>query len=140
MPDSYSHRQGGEWFFAQGRPTGGGTELRPAGGLAFAVAPFSLSKLSLRNGPEPSRARGVGAAKRTLDGEDRSGRWGGRERGPARVGTASIIGVAPGRADDVSCAETHPPTRGDRRCGSDGPGCCRRRWGRRSARASEPPA
>jgi len=37
---------------------------------AFAFAPFPSR---VRNGPETSRARDVGAAQRTLDGEDRSG-------------------------------------------------------------------
>src|SRR5579862_7879702 len=56
-------------------------------GFDFAFAPFPLSEESFRNGPERSRARRFCAAKRTLDGEDRSGRWRRRERGPAaRVG------------------------------------------------------
>ena len=40
----------------------------------FAVAPFPFSKWRVLNGPEPSRARCICAAKRTLDGEDRSRR------------------------------------------------------------------
>src|SRR5450432_839925 len=48
---------------------------------AFAAAPFPLYKCGFRNGPELSRARRFCAAKRTLDGEDRSGTLISRERG-----------------------------------------------------------
>lgn len=49
--------------------------------VSLQFAPFPFSWCNLRNGPERSRARGVCAAKRTLDGEDRSGTWVERERG-----------------------------------------------------------
>ena len=49
--------------------------------VVFPEAPFPSYEKTLRNGLEQSRARGVGAAKRTLDGEDRSGTWAERERG-----------------------------------------------------------
>src|SRR5215471_9425845 len=65
---------------ARGRPTEGRTEPQTRKGFAFVFAAFPLSLENLRNGPEPSRARGLCAAKRTLDGEDRSGTWSGRER------------------------------------------------------------
>ena len=74
---------------ARGRPTGGRT--RPQAGFAFAR--FPLSQCNLRNGPEPSRARGLCAAKRTLDGEDRSGTWGRRESGPGVSGGVPLAGI-----------------------------------------------
>src|SRR5205807_4876004 len=49
--------------------------------------PLSLISVVLQKGPERSRARRFCAAKRTLDGEDRSGRWRRRERGRGRRGT-----------------------------------------------------
>ena len=53
---------------ARCRPTGGRTK-RPS----FAFARFPLLWGNLRNGPERSRARGLCAAQRTLEREDRSG-------------------------------------------------------------------
>jgi hypothetical protein len=44
-----------------------------AGGW-FPMLAFPLIGSIVQNGPEPSRARGFGAALRTLDGEDRSER------------------------------------------------------------------
>jgi hypothetical protein len=48
--------------------------------VRFAVAPFPDIRRDFQNGPEQSRARGLCAAERTLDGEDRSETWHGRER------------------------------------------------------------
>jgi hypothetical protein len=63
---------------------------------AFAVAPFPFSKCVVRNGLERSRARRFCAAERTLDGEDRSGRWNRRERGRGRRGIPrGVWGRAP---------------------------------------------
>ena len=76
-------------------PTNGRPE-RAASGVC--VCPLSLISVNLRNGPEQSRARGLCAAKRTLDGEDRSGTWGRRESGPGVSGgvpLAEIRGSAP---------------------------------------------
>src|SRR5579875_1627302 len=68
-----------------------GRPHRAANGEGFAFARFPFSWANLRNGPEPSRARGFCAAKRTLDGEDRSGTWGRRESG------LGVQGVSPWR-------------------------------------------
>jgi hypothetical protein len=46
---------------APGRPTGADTAL-----CRFPQAPFSFSLDCLRNGPQPARARGVGAAEENL--------------------------------------------------------------------------
>src|SRR5271157_920108 len=71
------------------RPTNGRPLSPPvADGLAFAFGPFPLSWEAHLNGPEQSRARGLGAAERTLDGEDRSGTWSGRERGRGSQGVS----------------------------------------------------
>ena len=54
----------------------GPTNGRPEGAAkGVCICPLSLISVSLRNGPERSRARRFCAAKRTLDSEDRSGRW-----------------------------------------------------------------
>src|SRR5579875_732502 len=68
-----------------------GRPHRAANGEGFAFARFPFSWANLRNGPEPSRARGFCAAERTLDGEDRSGTWGRRESG------LGVQGVSPWR-------------------------------------------
>ncbi len=64
--------------------------------VSLGSCPLSLISVVVQNGPERSRARGFCAAKRTLDGEDRSGRWGRRERGRGRRGTPrGVWGSAP---------------------------------------------
>jgi hypothetical protein len=60
--------------------------------VSFALAPFPLSEKSFRNGPERSRARGVCAAERTLDGEDRCGKVYVKGKGAGRVSATMIIG------------------------------------------------
>ena len=64
--------------------------------FCFAFSAFPLSLASLRNGPERSRARGLCAATRTLDGEDRSGTWSGgeRRRGVSGSGRNSPAGAS----------------------------------------------
>lgn len=61
--------------------------------VVFPRAPFPSYEKTLRNGPKQSRARRVGAAKRTLDGEDRSERWAERERGPGFQGVSHLAGL-----------------------------------------------
>ena len=67
------------WEAGRGCPVwsecSGGEQSSASLDAALAVAPFPFSKSSVQNGPELSRARRFCAAKRTLDGEDRSGRW-----------------------------------------------------------------
>ena len=63
--------------------------------VVFPGAPFPSYEKTLQNGPEQTRARGVGAAKRTLDGEDRSGTWAERERGRGFQSTMAGLGAAP---------------------------------------------
>ena len=60
--------------------------------VVFPGAPFPSYEETLGNGPEQSRARGVGAAKRTLDGEDCSGTWAERERGRGLQGLSTMAG------------------------------------------------
>ena len=75
--------------------------------MAFAWASFPSSKEPLRNGPEQSRARRFCAAERTLDGEDRSGIWGRRERRPGVPGgvpLAGFRGSAPDTLPRAFCA------------------------------------
>ena len=96
------------------RPTNGRPLSAPAaGGLAFAFGPFPFSQGTLRNGPEQSRARGFCAAERTLDGEDRSGTWSGRERGRGFQGVSPWRGSgaaprAPYRARFLRAASSNP--------------------------------
>lgn len=51
------------------------------GGRSFSLSPFPSYEIGGQSGPDRSRAQLVGAAKRTLDGEDLSGSLGLRERG-----------------------------------------------------------
>ena len=79
--------------------------------VVFPGAPFSSYEKTLRNGPEQSRARGVGAAKRTLDGEDRSerGQRGKGSGGFRGVSTVTGLGAAP-RAHTGLLAVPSPAT------------------------------
>jgi hypothetical protein len=59
----------------QPRPTGGGE------GGCLSRNPISFFEKILRNRPQRSMARGVGAAKQTLDDKERPGRWSKRQTG-----------------------------------------------------------
>ena len=66
-------------------------DQREAG--AFAFGPFPCSKCLVRNGPQRSRARVFCAAKRTLDGEDRSELLAVQGKGPGVSGGVPLAGV-----------------------------------------------
>src|SRR5258708_31949921 len=75
----------------------------PPNGRALCSCPLSLISVVFQNGPERSRARRFCAAKRTLDGEDRSGRWRRRERGRGRRGIPrGVWGGAPFQQNPAS--------------------------------------
>jgi hypothetical protein len=51
---------------ARDRPKGGRREPQTQNGLVFAFAPFPFLLENLRNGPQPARARDLGAAEENL--------------------------------------------------------------------------
>ncbi len=81
-----------------------------AHGLTVFAGPLSLISVCFQNGPERSRARRGCAAKRTLEGEDRSENWRSRERGPGVSGGNPLAryGAAPHPHAGFACGGSRP--------------------------------
>src|SRR5881409_2322766 len=119
------------------------------GGLGLTL----IGPLSLLSGKSSERP-GAGKGARFVRGGGKSfpglKRFCGADpcrRGPfwnmdvkGRGASAVFIVAPPRRAYDAFCAWIRLSTRCGKRCAPDGPGCCRRWWGRQSVRASAPRA